>query len=119
VDRSIIEHILDVDKNHPLIKKKLHKMSKERKQVAKAEVQRLLDTGDIRPVKYPTWLSNIMLVKKKNGRWRMCVDFMSLNKACPKDDFPLPRISTPVDSTALVTPGPLLRLPSNLDEPGR
>ena len=43
VDRSIIEHILDVDKNHPPIKQKLHKMSEERKQIAKAEVQRLLD----------------------------------------------------------------------------
>ena len=75
-------------------------MSEERKQIAKAEVQRLLDARVIRPVKYPTWLSNVVLVKKKNGKWRMCVDFMSLNKACPKDDFPLPRISTLVDSAA-------------------
>ena len=100
VDRSIIEHILDIDKNHPPIKQKLRKMSKERKQIAKAEVQRLLDARVIRPVKYPTWLSNVVLVKKKNGKWRMCVDFMSLNKACPKDDFPLPRISTLIDSAA-------------------
>ena len=75
-------------------------MSKERKQIAKAEVQRLLDAGVIQPVKYPTWLSNVMLVKKKNGKWRMCVDFTSLNKACPKDDFPLPRIRTLIDSAA-------------------
>ena len=75
-------------------------MSKERKQIAKAEVQRLLDAGVIQPVKYPTWLSNVMLVKKKNGKWRMCVDFIGLNKACPKDDFPLPRISTLIDSAA-------------------
>ena len=47
VDRSIIEHTLDIDKNHPLIKQKLCKMSEERKQIAKAEVQRLLDVGDI------------------------------------------------------------------------
>jgi hypothetical protein len=100
VDRSIIEHILDVNKNHPSIKQKLHKMSKERKQVAKVEVQRLLDVGVIRLVKYPTWLSNVMLVKMKNGKWRMCVDFTRLNKACPKDDFPLPRIGTIVDSAA-------------------
>jgi hypothetical protein len=56
--------------------------------------------GVIRPVKYPTWLSNIVLVKKKNGKWRMCVNFMSLNQACPKDNFPLPRISTLVNSAA-------------------
>ena len=58
----------------------------------------MLDTGVIRPVKYPTWLSNVVLVKKKNGKWRMCVDFTSLNKVCPKDDFPLTRISTLVES---------------------
>ena len=75
-------------------------MSEEGKQIAKVEVQRLLDARVIRPVKYPTWLSNVVLVKKKNGKWRMCVDFMSLNKACPKDDFPLPRISTLIDSAA-------------------
>jgi hypothetical protein len=75
-------------------------MSKERKQVAKAKVQHLLDVGVIRPAKYLTWLSNVMLIKKKNGKWRMCVNFTSLNKACPKDDFPLPRISTLVDLAA-------------------
>ena len=75
-------------------------MSEETKQAAKAEVQRLLDVGVIWPVKYPTWLSNVMLVQKKNSKWRMCVDFMSINKTCPKDDFPLPRISTLIDSAA-------------------
>ena len=58
----------------------------------------MLDAGVIRPVKYPTWLSNVVLVKKKNGMWRMFINFTSLNKAYPKDDFPLPRISTLVDS---------------------
>ena len=74
-------------------------MSKERKQIAKTEVQRLLDAEVIRLVKYPTWLSNVVLVKKKNGKWRMCIEFTSLNKAYPKDDFPLPRISTLVNAT--------------------
>ena len=73
-------------------------MSEERKPVAKAEVQRLLDARVIQPVKYPTWLSNVVLVKKKSDKWRMCIDFMSLNKACPKDDFPLPRISNLINS---------------------
>jgi hypothetical protein len=54
VDRSVIEHILDVKKDHPSVKQKLRKMSEERKQVAMAEVQRLLDVRVIRPVKYPT-----------------------------------------------------------------
>ena len=68
VDRSIIEHNLEVNKNLPSVKQKLRKMLEERKQVAKAEVQHLLDAGVIQPVKYPTWLSNVVLIKKKKGK---------------------------------------------------
>ena len=49
---------------------------------------------------YPEWLANVVLVKKANGKWRMCVDFTDLNKVCPKDSFPLPRIDQLMDSTA-------------------
>ena len=56
--------------------------------------------GFIREVYYPEWLANVVLVKKASGKWRMCVDFTDLNKACPKDSFPLPRIDQLVDSTA-------------------
>ena len=49
---------------------------------------------------YPDWLANVVLVKKANGKWRMCVDFTDLNKACPKDSFPLPKIDQLVNSTA-------------------
>jgi hypothetical protein len=49
---------------------------------------------------HPTWLANPVLVKKKNGKWRICVDYTSLNKACPKVPFPLPRIDQIIDSTA-------------------
>ena len=48
---------------------------------------------------YPEWLANVVLVKKVNGKWRMCVDFMDLNKACLKDSFPLLRIDRLVNST--------------------
>ena len=54
----------------------------------------------IREVHYPDWLANVVLIKKVNGKWRMCVDFTDLNKACPKDSFPQPRIDQLVDSTA-------------------
>jgi hypothetical protein len=54
----------------------------------------------IREINHPEWLANPVLVKKSNGKWRMCVDFTDLNKACSKDDFPLPRIDQLVDSTA-------------------
>ena len=64
------------------------------------EVNKLLAANFIHAVYYPNWLANIVLVKKANEKWRMCVDFADLNKAYPKDSFPLPRIDQLVDSTA-------------------
>ncbi|XP_019171076.1 PREDICTED: uncharacterized protein LOC109166638 [Ipomoea nil] len=63
------------------------------------EVSTLLVAGHIREVKYPDWLANVVLVPK-SAAWRMCVDYTDLNKACPKDPFPLPRIDQLVDKTA-------------------
>jgi hypothetical protein len=60
---------------------------------------KLLSAGFIRKVFHPEWLANPVLVKKKNKKWRMCVEYTSLNKVCPKDPFPLPRIDQVVDST--------------------
>jgi hypothetical protein len=77
----------------------LHKMSDEKATAAKVEDQRLLDAGFIREVYYLGWLTNVVMVKKKNGKWRMCTDFTDLNKCCPKDDFLLTRIDKVVDST--------------------
>ena len=64
------------------------------------EVEKLLEASFIKEVFYPDCLVNVVMVKKSNGKWRMCVDFTDLNKACPKDSFPLPRIDQLVDSTA-------------------
>ena len=63
-------------------------------------VAKLLIASFIREVYYSKWLVNVVLVKKANGKWRMCIDFTDLNKAYPKDNFPLPRIDQLVDSTA-------------------
>jgi hypothetical protein len=63
-------------------------------------VQRLLDSRFIREVRYPQWLANIMMVCKKNRKWKMCTDFTDLNKCYPKDDFPLTRIDQIIDSAA-------------------
>jgi hypothetical protein len=60
----------------------------------------LLEAKFIEPIAYPTWLANVVMVQKKSGKWHMCIDFTSLNKACPKDNFPLPRIDKIVDSVA-------------------
>jgi len=66
----------------------------------KEETQKLLSVGHIREIQYPEWLANIVLVKKANGKWRTCVDFTDLNKACPKDSYPLPNIDALVDSAS-------------------
>jgi hypothetical protein len=71
-------------------------MLEDRILAAKAEVQRLLDANVIREVKYSEWLANVVLVPKKNGKMRMCIDFTYLNKACKKDPFLLPRIDASV-----------------------
>jgi hypothetical protein len=100
VSRTVIEHGLGIDPSVRPKKQRLCKMSDEKTEAAKAEVHRLLEANFIEPIAYPTWLANIVMVQKKNGKWRMCIDFTSLNKACPKDNFPLPWIDKIVDSAA-------------------
>ena len=73
--------------------------AQERDKAITKEVRKLLEAGFIREVYYPNWLANMVMVKKSNGKWRMCVDFTDLNRAYPKDSYPLPRIDTLVDST--------------------
>ena len=73
--------------------------SKEHAEVVREEVTRLKQAGIINEVFYPEWLENTVVVKKKSGKWRVCVDFADLNKACPKDPFPMPKIDQLVDAT--------------------
>jgi hypothetical protein len=75
-------------------------MSEDKAEGARNEVKRLLSAGVIREVTYPEWLANTVMVKKANEKWIMCIDFTDLNKACPKDEFPLPRIDSLVDAAA-------------------
>ena len=74
--------------------------AQERDRAIVEEFQKLLDTNFIREAYYPDWLTNVVMVKKANGKRRMCVDFMDLNRACPKDSYPLSRIDTLVDLIA-------------------
>ena len=71
----------------------------ERDQAIAEEVHKLQEASFIRKVYYPDWLANVVMVKKASRKWRMCVDFTDLNKACPKDSYPLPRVNVLVDST--------------------
>ena len=72
----------------------------ERNQAIAEEVHKLQKASFIRKVYYSDWLANVVMVMKASGKWRMCVNFTNLNKACPKDSYPLPRVDVLVDSTA-------------------
>jgi hypothetical protein len=75
-------------------------MGPERTTAIEKQVKDLLDVGFIREIRYADWLSNVVMVKKANGKWRMCTYYTDLNKACPKDPFPLPCIDKLVDNSA-------------------
>ena len=92
VDPEFICHHLNVN---PLVtpKKQLpRRPSKEHAEAVRKEVAKLKQAGAIKEVFYPEWLANTIVVKKKSGKWQVCVDFTDLNKACPKDIFLMPKI---------------------------
>ena len=64
------------------------------------EDHKLQEANFIREVYYPDWLANVVIVKKASGKWRSYVDFIDPNKACPKDNYPFPRVDVLVDSIA-------------------
>jgi hypothetical protein len=66
----------------------------------KKEVEKMLEAGFIRPCRYAEWISSVVLVQKKDGRWRVCVDFRDLNKATPKDEYPMPVVEMLIDVAA-------------------
>jgi hypothetical protein len=100
IPREVIEHKLGIDPAFKPIKQKERRYTLERREAIRLEVNKLLEAGFIRPVDYPIWLANIVLVEKSDRSWRMCIDYTSLNKACPKDEYPLPCICQIVDSMA-------------------
>lgn len=93
IDPDIITHKLQVDPDFLPVRQKRRKFAPECNKVVNEEIQKLLDIGSVREVHYPDWLANVVVVKKKNGK------FTDLNKACPKDSFPLPNIDMLVDAT--------------------
>ena len=99
ISPEVIQHTLNVNSEKKPVQQRWRIFTLERDQVVIEEVSKLLTAGFIREVYYLDWLANVVLVKKASGKWRMCVDFTVLNKACSKDSFPLPRIDQLVDST--------------------
>ena len=100
IPTELAEHHLHVDPKARPVKQGLRKMNAERRKAIGEEIARLLDAGFIMEVFHPEWLANPVLVMKKNNEWRMCIDFTSLNKHCPKDPFALPHIDQIVDAAA-------------------
>jgi len=100
IDPDFLCHHLTMDAKVRPIRQRRRKFNEERRLVVKEETQKLISAGHIREIQYPEWLANVVLVKKANGKWRMCVDFIDLNKGCLKDSYPLPNIDTLVDSAS-------------------
>ena len=100
IDLSVITHRLNVHPFSRPVRQKKRVFAPKRDNATKEEVQKLTLAKFIREVYYPDWLANVVMIKKANGKWRMCVNFIDLNKACLKNSYPLPRIDQLVDSMA-------------------
>lgn len=98
INLYMITYRLNIDLKHYPIRQKWKAFNSEHYETIKVEVDKLLKAELIRRVDYLTWLSNVVMVKKANRQWWVCVDFTDLNKAYPKDCFPLPKINQLVDA---------------------
>ena len=93
---EVTEHPLCLVLGSKPAKQRLRRFDDERRRAIGKEIAKLLAAGFIREVYHSDWLANPILVKKKTGKWRMCIDYTGLNKACPKDHFPLPHPDSPL-----------------------
>ena len=99
VDPEFIVHKLNVDPLYPLKNQKPRRLAKKHVDAIRQEVKRLKEAEVIKEIFFPEWLMNTVVVKKRNDKWRVCVDFTDLNRACPKDPFPMSKIDQLVDAT--------------------
>ncbi|KAM1072630.1 hypothetical protein ACFX2B_017614 [Malus domestica] len=109
ISLDIICHRLSIDPKTKPVRQKRRSYDAERYEAMQVEVEKLKGIGFVREVNYPTWVANVVLVKKNPTKeslllqkvlWRMCVDYTDLNKRCPNDSFPLLLIDRLIDSTA-------------------
>ena len=100
VPRGLAEHRLRVDSSAKPVKEHLRRSAVQKRKAIGEKVARLLEAKFIREIYHSEWLANVVMVPKKDDSLRMCIDFKHINRACPKDHFPLPRIDQIVDSTA-------------------
>ena len=99
MDPEFIVHKLNVDPLYPPKKKKPRRSAKEHVEAIRQEIKRLKEVGAVKEIFFLELLANTVVVKKKNGKWRVFVDFTNLNRECTKDPFPMPKIDQLVDTT--------------------
>jgi hypothetical protein len=99
LDPRVATHKLVIDPQHTSVKQPPRRLRPKFEDQVIVEVDKLITACFIKEAKYTRWLTNIVPVEKKNGQVRVCQDFCDMNRACPKDDFPLPITEMVVDST--------------------
>ena len=100
LDRSIAEHCLPIKPGYRPYRQPPRKVDPKLYDAVKEEITRLYEAGFIRPCRYAEWVSSIVPVIKKNGKMRVCIDFRDLNKATPKDEYPMPNADLLIDGAA-------------------
>jgi hypothetical protein len=100
LDRSIVEHRLPLKKGFRPFQQRAQQMKAEVLIEVKKEVEKMIEAGFIRPCRYAEWISSAVPMQKKDGRWRVCVDFRDLNRATPKDEYPMLVAETMINTAA-------------------
>ena len=100
INPKVTTHQLNIIPTAKPVRQKVRRFHPDRHQIIQTKVDNLLRVGFIREVKYLEWLASVVVVPKKDGKWRVCVDYIDLNKACPKDSFPLLLIDRIIDVAA-------------------
>jgi len=99
LDRRVAMHHLNINSDIKPVKQQQRLFRPEIMETIQSEVKKLIDSGFIREEQHPDWVANIVPVTKKKRKIRICIDFRDLNKAYPKDEFPLPITDVMIDNT--------------------
>ena len=92
IDAEVMCYKLHINKNFNPVKQNPRRPAPEKAKAVEEEVQKLLKAGAIREAEFPDWISNPVVVKKKNEKQRVCIHFIDLNKACLKDSSPCQKL---------------------------
>lgn len=92
ISEHVALHRLNIKPGSREVKQKKRVFSMEKQKAINGELENLLAASLIKQVQFPKWIANAILVKKSNSKWRICVDYSDLNRACPKDFYPPPNI---------------------------